>query len=101
MNSIAALTFVMSALLDGLVWSVLWTALLMPMLFHFPWLLVHDYPEDVRKAVRLPEPTSAQRRNGIILIIFTYVLLLGTLMAAGLQVRYRLALCSCTCGLSA
>ena len=75
---------VLSALLEGLVWSALWITLLMPMFFHFPWLLVHDYPEDVRKAVRLPDPTPTQRRNGIIFIVFTYVILLGTLIAAGL-----------------
>lgn len=75
---------VLSVLLEGLAWSVLWIAMLMPMLFYFPWLLVHDYPEDVRKAVRLPEPTPVQRRNGIIFTVFGYVILLGALMAAGL-----------------
>lgn len=72
------------ALLEGLGWSVLWIAMLMPMLFHFPWLLIHDYPEDARKAVKLPEPTPVQHRNGTIYTVFGYVILLGTLSAAGL-----------------
>lgn len=78
------MTPILSALLEGLVWSALWVAMLMPMFFRFPWLLVHDYPEDARKAVRLPEPTPAQRRNGILFTVFGYVILLGTLTAAGL-----------------
>lgn len=78
------MTLMVTSLIEGLIWSALWIALLMPMFFHFPWLLVHDYPEDIRKAVRLPEPTPAQRRNGVLFLVFGYVILIGTLMAAGL-----------------
>lgn len=45
------MTPVLSALLEGLVWSALWVAMLMPMFFRFPWLLVHDFPN--------PPPRSA------------------------------------------
>lgn len=76
------------ALLEGLVWSALWIAMLLLMFFNFPWLLVHDYPADARKAAKLPKPTALQRRNGRLFTAICYVVLLGTLMGAGL-VQYR------------
>ncbi|NMM61878.1 hypothetical protein HBE96_04080 [Clostridium sp. P21] len=78
------MTLISQALLEGLIWSILWIALLIPMFFHFPWLLVHDYPEDARKAARLSEVTPAQHRNGKLFTIVSYVILFGTLMSAGL-----------------
>lgn len=71
-------------LLEGIGWSVLWIAMLLLMFFNFPWLLVHDFPDDAKKAAILPEATAAQRRNSRIFTAASYVILLGTLLAAGL-----------------
>ena len=46
-----------TALLLGLIWSGLWMAYLYVIMKCFPWEMLHDYPEDVRKASTLPEPT--------------------------------------------
>ena len=51
------------ALLLGLIWSGLWMAFLYVIMKYFPWEMLHDYPEDVRKASTLPEPTGKQKRN--------------------------------------
>ena len=52
-----------TALLLGLIWSGLWMAFLYVIMKYFPWEMLHDYPEDVRKASTLPEPTRKQKRN--------------------------------------
>ncbi|WP_444659069.1 hypothetical protein ACRQV7_00655 [Caproiciproducens sp. R2] len=44
----------------------------------------HVFPLSLAAGPRLPEPTPAQRRNGILFTVFGYVILLGTLTAAGL-----------------
>lgn len=75
---------VLSSVLEGLVWSALWIMMLMCLFYRYPWLLVHDYPPDARAAARLPEPSPAQRRNGILFAVCCYVILIGTLLAAGL-----------------
>lgn len=52
-----------TALFLGLIWSGLWMAFLYVIMKYFPWEMLHDYPEDVRKASTLPEPTGKQKRN--------------------------------------
>jgi hypothetical protein len=49
-----------TALLLGLIWSGLWMAFLYMIMKYFPWKMLHDYPEDVRKASTLPEPTTIE-----------------------------------------
>ena len=52
-----------TALSLGLIWSGLWMAYLYVIMKCFPWEMLHDYPEDVRRASTLPEPTGKQKRN--------------------------------------
>lgn len=52
-----------TALYLGLIWSGLWIAYLYVIMKYFPWEMLHDYPEDVRRASTLPEPTGKQKRN--------------------------------------
>lgn len=52
-----------SALIEGLIWSVLWIIYVYIIVVRFPWEMLHDYPEDIRKASFLPEETPAQKRN--------------------------------------
>ena len=54
-----------TALLLGLIWSGLWMAFLYVIMKCFPWEMLHDYPEDVRRASTLPEPTGKQKRKDI------------------------------------
>lgn len=75
---------VLSAVWEGLIWSALWIAMLMPMFYRYPWLLVHDYPPDARAAARLPEPSPRQRRSGVVFTVCCYIILIGVLLAAGL-----------------
>ena len=42
-----------TALLLGLIWSGLWMAFLYVIMKYFPWEMLHDYSEDVRKASTL------------------------------------------------
>ena len=53
------------ALLLCLIWSGLWIAYLYVIMKCFPWEMLHDYPEDVRRASTLPEPTGKQKRKDI------------------------------------
>ena len=39
-----------TALFLGLIWSGLWMAFLYVIMKCFPWEMLHDYPEDVRRA---------------------------------------------------
>ena len=73
------------ALLWGLIWSGLWMAFLYVIMKYFPWEMLHDYPEDVRRASTLPEPAGKQKRNAKIfggigsIIIFEALILFGLL----------------------
>ena len=77
-----------TALLLGLIWSGLWMAFLYVIMKYFPWEMLHDYPEDVRKASILPEPTGKQKRNAKIFGGIGSVLLFGDLIEVGL-LRFR------------
>ena len=50
--------------------------------------MLHDYPEDVRKASTLPEPTGKQKRNAKFFGGIGSVIIFGALIAFGL-LRFR------------
>ena len=54
-----------TALAEGLLWSGLWMAYLYMIMKFFPWEMLHDYPEDVRKASTLPVPDKEQKRSDL------------------------------------
>lgn len=55
---------IIKALLDGLIWSVLWMIYVYMLLKLFPWEMVHEYPEDIKKACTMAAPTSKQLKKG-------------------------------------
>ena len=77
-----------TALLLGLIWSGLWMAYLYVIMKCFPWEMLHDYPEDVRKASTLPEPTRKQKRNAKIFSGIGSIIIFGALILFGL-LRFR------------
>ena len=77
-----------TALLLGLIWSGLWMAFLYVIMKCFPWEMLHDYPEDVRRASTLPEPTRKQKRNAKIFGGIGSIIIFGALIVFGLF-RFR------------
>ena len=75
---------IMTAFAEGLIWSVLWILYVYLIMRYFPWMMLHDYPEDVRKASTLPEPTDTQNRNAKIFSAVGSLLIFGSLLAFGL-----------------
>jgi len=82
------------ALIDGLIWSLLWIGFIFMILKWFPWELLHDYPEDIQKASKLPKPTPKQQKksniwSGIVsAIIFISLLWFGLRTFAGIKVSF-------------
>ena len=76
------------ALFLGLIWSGLWIAYLYVIMKCFPWEMLHDYPEDVRRASTLPEPTGKQKRNAKIFSGIGSIIIFGALIAFGV-LRFR------------
>ena len=74
-----------TALLLGLIWSGLWIAYLYVIMKCFPWEMLHDYPEDVRRASTLPEPTGKQKRNAKIFSGIGSIIIFGALIFAGVD----------------
>ena len=52
-----------NALLSGIIWSGLWIAYVYMLLKCFPWEMVHEYPEDIRKKTNLEEPDDEQKKK--------------------------------------
>ena len=73
-----------TALSLGLIWSGLWMAYLYVIMKCFPWEMLHDYPEDVRRASTLPEPTGKQKRNAKIFSGIGSIIIFGALILFGL-----------------
>jgi hypothetical protein len=71
------------ALLYGLIWSALWMVYIYILLKRFPWEMVHEYPDDIKKACTIPAPTSGQKRTGKLaggiysLFLFALLILFG------------------------
>ncbi len=77
-----------TALFSGLIWSGLWMAYLYVIMKCFPWEMLHDYPEDVRRASALAEPTGKQKRNARIFSGIGSIIIFGALILFGL-LRFR------------
>ena len=72
-----------TALIEGLIWSVLWIIYVYIIVTKFPWMMLHDYPKDIQEASTLAEPDDKQNRSARIfsaagsLIIFAVIILFG------------------------
>ena len=88
-----------TSLLLGLIWSGLWMVFIYVIMKCFPWEMLHDYPEDVRKASTLPEPSRRQKRNAKIfsgigsIIIFGALILFGLLRFHAERADFRTLFC--------
>ena len=51
------------ALFEGLIWSLMWSLYVFLILKLCPWEMLHDYPEDIQKASKLPKPTLKQQKQ--------------------------------------
>ncbi len=52
-----------NALMNGLIWSVLWIAYVYMLLKCFPWEMVHEYPDDIKEKTTLRAPTDEQKKQ--------------------------------------
>ena len=52
-----------NALLNGIIWSVLWIVYVYMLLKCFPWEMVHEYPEDIKQKTTLEAPTDEQKKK--------------------------------------
>lgn len=75
---------VITALIEGLIWSVLWIIYVYVFVTKYPWEMMHDYPEDIQKASTLPEPTAKQKKSSKIFGLIGSIVIFGTLIAFGL-----------------
>lgn len=70
-------------ILESIVWSLLWMAMIAYALRVYPFTLEHDYPEDVRNVANIQKPSSIEKRKGMIFSVLSLILLLGLLVAFG------------------
>jgi hypothetical protein len=56
-------TMIGKALIEGLIWSVLWMIYVYVIVKFFPWQMLHDYPKDIQEASTLKEPTEKQKKR--------------------------------------
>ncbi|SEM28197.1 hypothetical protein SAMN04487770_1328 [Butyrivibrio sp. ob235] len=74
----------MNAIIAGLMWSVLWIGYIFVVLKWYPWELLHDYPEDIKEAATLPEPTDKQKKQAKLVCGIICLVIFGSLLAFGL-----------------
>lgn len=83
-----------TALIEGAMWSVLWIIYVYVIVTRFPWKMLHDYPEDIKKAAALPEPTEEQNRNAKLFevvgsfVIFVLLIVFGIVQFSGERVSF-------------
>jgi len=83
-----------NAFIAGFVWSALWMVYVFLILKHYPWEILHDYPEDIQEASVLPEPSSEQKKQAKIfgsvggIVIFGVLLLFGLIHFSGGAVSF-------------
>lgn len=77
-----------TALVEGLIWSVMWMVFVYVIIRYFPWEMVHDYPKDIQENHTIPEPTPLQKRNAKLFQIIASLAIFGALFLFGfLQFR--------------
>ncbi len=75
---------ILTAFLEGLVWSVLWIIYVYVIVTRFPWKMMHDYPKDIQEASALPEPTDKQKHNSSLFGTIGALVIFGAVIAFGL-----------------
>ncbi len=75
---------ILTAIIEGLIWSALWMIYVYILVKMFPWEMLHDYPEDIQNASTLPEPSITQKKNAKLFSIIGSLLIFGSLITFGL-----------------
>ena len=75
---------ILTAFLEGIIWSALWMAYVYIIVTRFPWKMMHDYPKDIQEASTLPEPTDNQKRNAGLFGTIGALIIFGAVIAFGL-----------------
>ena len=78
-----------TALIEGLIWSVLWIIYVYVIVTRFPWQMMHDYPEDIQKAATLSEPTDRQNKNAKLFGTIGSLVIFASLIGFGLVQFYH------------
>lgn len=64
-------------------WSLLWMVSVALLVFRYTWLIEHDYPEDIRRAMKPVTPTEAQKKQGNAVMAVGWLILLALLVVFG------------------
>lgn len=75
---------IVTALIEGLIWSALWMIYVYIIVKCFPWQMMHDYPKDIQEAATLKEPTDKQNNNAKIFGAVGSFVIFGTLILFGI-----------------
>lgn len=71
--------------LESIIWSALWMVMLSIAIRKYAFTLEHDYPEDVRKAANITQPSKKEKRRGIAFSIISILVLFGMLIIFGIM----------------
>ena len=72
------------ALLEGLIWSLMWMIFVYVIVRHFPWEMVHDYPKDIQEKHTIPEPSASQKHHAKLFQVIASLVIIGTVFIFGL-----------------
>ena len=75
---------VISALICGLIWSVMWSVYVFLILKYYPFSMLHDYPKDIQAAAAIDKPSEEQEKAAKRFGAVGSLIILGTLLAFGL-----------------
>ena len=73
-----------TAIIEGLIWSVLWIIYVYIIVKCFPWQMLHDYPKDIQEAASLKEPTKKQNKDAKIFSAIGALVIFGALLFFGI-----------------
>ena len=90
-------------MIEAILWSVIWTILVIIAVRVFPFTIEHDYPIEVRKVANVQHPTPKQKIQGILFGLVGVTILFGLLILFALYIlgtrNYRFGVFSSICGL--
>ena len=67
-------------MIEAILWSVIWTILVIIAVRVFPFTIEHDYPIEVRKVANVQHPTPKQKIQGILFGLVGFTILFGLLI---------------------
>lgn len=67
-------------MIEAILWSVIWTILVIIAVRVFPFTIEHDYPIEVRKVANVQHPTPKQKIQGILFGLVGFTIQFGLLI---------------------